>query len=201
MDQNTRGNWRGVVGEEGYNVISSGNSYPGYVTVDVVGKTDYQWSDNTSDDRALATPSGSSRVAGCWYSPTEFTVNLNFIDGGTHKLSMYFMDWDRVGRSQNVQVFDAATGVLLDTRMISNFADGVYLSWNVKGSIRVKLSRVSGLNAVLMVFLMLDTESFRPTSWRITVQPSPARSHSNRFNSDTSCAEYVLSTRRITFPC
>jgi hypothetical protein len=149
MDQSTRGNWRGVVGQDGYNVISSGNSYPGYVTVDAVGKTDYQWSDNTSDDRALATPAGSGRVAGCWYSPTEFTVNLNFIDGGTHKLSMYFMDWDRVGRTQTVQVFDGATGALLDARTISNFAGGVYLSWNVKGSIKVKFTKVSGPNSLL----------------------------------------------------
>src|SRR5262249_29003171 len=29
-DPNTAGDWRGVLGADGYNVISAGNSYPGY---------------------------------------------------------------------------------------------------------------------------------------------------------------------------
>jgi hypothetical protein len=52
-DSNTIGDWRGVFGSDGYNVITSGSSYPGYATVNAVGATDYQWSDHTTDSRAL----------------------------------------------------------------------------------------------------------------------------------------------------
>lgn len=148
-DTSTGGNWMGKYGVDGYNVITGSASYPGYVKVSASGKQDYQWSDYTTEGRALQTPQGK-RVAGAWFSNSSFTVDLLFTDGGYHKLSLYFLDWDRSGRSQRVEMIDTATGSVLDTRVISNFAQGVYLSWNVKGSVRVRCTNLSGNNAVLM---------------------------------------------------
>jgi len=149
-DENTHGNWKGVYGNEGYNIIANSVSYPGYVTVNPSGKDDYQWTDDSTETRALQKTTDGSRIAACWYSAGSFNVDFNFIDGASHKLTLYFLDWDRSGRSQTVEVLDAASGATLDSRSVSNFGDGTYLSWNVKGSIRVRITKNSGSNAVLM---------------------------------------------------
>jgi hypothetical protein len=143
------GNWKGVYGAQGYNVITGTSAYPGYATVNNAGGITYQWSDYTTETRALQTGSGSARVAGCWYAPGSFTVDINFLDGVAHKLSLYFCDWDRLGRSEKIELLDAATGAVLDTRTISNFANGVYLSWNATGLLRVRISSMNAANTLL----------------------------------------------------
>src|SRR5688572_27275120 len=148
-DTSTAGNWRGVIGRDGYNIPTSGQAMPGYVTMNVVGGAPYQWSDLNSETRALQNAAGNGRVASCWFADNSFTVDLNFIDGQTHKLSAYFCDWDRSGRSQKVEVLNGATGAVLDTRTLSSFQNGVYLSWNVKGAIKLRISKLGGNNVVL----------------------------------------------------
>src|SRR6185437_8667511 len=99
-DTRTSGNWKGVYGAEGYNVMTSGEKYPGYATVNSVGSVGFQWSDTTTDARALQMGGGAGRVAGCWFALSNLRIDYNFIDGTIHKLSLYFMDWDQVGRNE-----------------------------------------------------------------------------------------------------
>jgi hypothetical protein len=149
-DSQTEGSWQGVYGADGYGIIANGNSYPGYVTPQPSGYSDYQWTDSTSETRALQKTTDGSRIAACWYSDSSFTVDYNFTDGTSHKLSLYLLDWDNSGRSERVELLDAASGTLLDTRTVGSFANGVYLSWNVTGAIRARFSKLAGPNAVLM---------------------------------------------------
>lgn len=150
LNQGASGNWKGVFGQDGYQIMTGPSSYPGYVTVTPAGKTDHYWQSETSDPRALQITE-SARVAGCWYSDSSFTVDFNFLDGTVHKLSCYFLDWDNLGRSQKVEILDA-NGAVLDTRTISNFGNGIYLTWNVQGAIRIRVTKLSGPNAVLNGF-------------------------------------------------
>ena len=57
----------------------------------------------------------------------SFTVDVNLADGQTHDLELYFLDWDSKGRSEQVQISNAATGTVLATETISSFSNGVYL--------------------------------------------------------------------------
>jgi hypothetical protein len=157
-DSNTSGNWRGVFGKDGFSIPTSGASLPGYATVNVVGAPPYQWSDWNTETRALQNAANNGRVASAWYADNSFSIDLNFIDGQTHKLSLYFCDWDRGGRSQKVEVLDGVTGAVLDTRNLSNFENGIYLSWNVKGLIRVRVTKLGGPN-VLVNALFFDPAS------------------------------------------
>src|SRR5262249_21321713 len=52
-DLTTAGNWHGVYGADGYNVLGDLSSIPGYVTVAAAGYSSYTWSNSTSDPRAL----------------------------------------------------------------------------------------------------------------------------------------------------
>jgi hypothetical protein len=124
-DATTQGTWRGVYGAQGYLLAPNDGSYPysnipGYAIVIVNGATIAVWSTSTSDPRAVQKPGASDRVAACWYSGGAFTIDLGVTDGQTHRIALYFLDWDSygapTGRVERVDVQDATTGATLDAR-------------------------------------------------------------------------------------
>jgi hypothetical protein len=82
----------------------------GAVTVDDRVKI-YQ-SDTISRGLQTSGPSGTSRVAACWYSSDHYTISVNTFNapGGTEDVSLYLMDWDKLNRAEGVAVEDADTG-------------------------------------------------------------------------------------------
>jgi hypothetical protein len=76
-------------------------------------------------------------------------VDLNFTDGAPHDVAIYFLDWDGLNRTQTVQVLDANSGAVLDTRPLSNFSNGTYLVWTLTGHVTVKLTNTGPNSAVL----------------------------------------------------
>ncbi|MEW6157142.1 MAG: fibronectin type III domain-containing protein [Verrucomicrobiota bacterium] len=149
-DTATQGNWKGKYGAEGYSVIGRPANYPAYAQASLNSGFEYQWSDSTSDVRALQQPTGSSRIAACWFSPLNFTVPLNLSDGKTHRVALYFLDWDTTTRVQTVEVLDTASGAVLNSQTVSSFAGGKYLIWDLKGNVTFRFTRQAGNNAVVM---------------------------------------------------
>ena len=152
----TQGNWIGTYGTQGYDVINDAASLPSSVTVTPAQESNFTWTANTTDVRALQDASGSGRLAACWYANNSFTVEVNLTDGQTHDLALYFLDWDSTTRAEQVQISDASTGAVLDTENVKSFNSGDYLDWAVSGNVLITLSRTSGANAVLSG-LFLDT--------------------------------------------
>jgi hypothetical protein len=148
-DTTTQGTWKGTYGSDGFNVIADSASYPAYATVTPSGQATYAWAASTTDVRALQKATAADRIAGIWYSATSFTVDLNFNDSNTHRVSAYFLDWDTTNRSERVDVVDAGTGTVLDTRTVSSFHNGEYLVWNLTGHIQLRITKLGGANAVL----------------------------------------------------
>ena len=148
-DTTTQGNWSGVYGAAGYNVIGSTSSYPSYATVTPSGQTSYTWAATTSDVRGLLIPGSTSRIAACWYSSTSFTIDVNLTDGQVHPVSLYAVDWDTTSRSEQIQVLDGSSGPVLNTQTISSFHGGEYLTWNVTGNVQFKVTSLAGANAVV----------------------------------------------------
>ena len=109
-DTTTEGNWINTYGTQGYEVIGNATSLPSYATVTPSGQTTYTWTASTTDPRALQQASGTGRIAAAWYSATSFTVDVDFSDGKTHDLELYFLDWDTTGRSEQVQISNAVHG-------------------------------------------------------------------------------------------
>ena len=143
----SQGNWTANFGADGYNVIGDAVSYPAYATVTPSGNGAYTWEASTSDVRGLLKP-GGGRIAGTWYSSTSFDIDVN-VTGGSHLMSLYSVDWDTSARAQRFDVLDATTLAVLDTRTMSGFHGGVYLSWNVTGHVKVRVTRTGGVNAVV----------------------------------------------------
>ncbi|HET6384205.1 MAG TPA: fibronectin type III domain-containing protein, partial [Armatimonadota bacterium] len=150
-DTTTQGSWKGVYGADGYDVFEDSASLPGYATLAPSStKRDYTWNSAPTDVRALARGTATGRIAACWYNPSSFSMDLNLTDGQTHRVAFYFLDWEPEGRTETIQILDAATGAVLDSENVSSFYRGKYLVWNLSGHVMVSVTNAgaSALNTV-----------------------------------------------------
>lgn len=110
------------------------------------GAAFHTWAAATDDPRALVKTTG---VAECWYrNDGAFEVSLPVPGPGL--LGLYFADWDTTSRGQKVELLDAATRAVLDTKTVENFYAGEWLNWKVTGPVIARLTKTSGANAVFL---------------------------------------------------
>ena len=157
-DATTGGAWRSAYGHDGYDVVGDASpdnpSLPSYAQVGVTGAYAYTWGTNTGSPYALRDAAGAGDVAATWFSSTAFDIHLNLTDGQAHAVSLYALDWDQLKgwnapRSERIDVLDAVTGAVLDSRTLSSFL-GEYASWNLKGSVDIRVTNlVANNNAVI----------------------------------------------------
>jgi hypothetical protein len=150
-DTSTSGNWTGTYGADGYTVFGGSTALPSYATLGVSGNQYWQWeAPGTTDARATQTAAGSStHEAACDYASGSFTFDLNLTDGQTHRVALYLLDADYRGRSETVQITDAASGTVLSTANVNNFTNGDYFVYNLTGHVKITFSNNTGsLNAV-----------------------------------------------------
>jgi hypothetical protein len=149
-DSTTQGNWAGVYGANGYDLFGGAAQLPAYAQLAVNGAQTRTWGTSTTDARdPLDSPAATTRTAASDYSATSFSLDVNLVDGKTHQVALYFLDWDNQGRGETVQVADAASGAVLDTRTVSNFSNGQWLSWNLSGHVKITISDTAGPDAVV----------------------------------------------------
>lgn len=170
-DGSTMGNWQGAYGAEGY-LVPDGLQMPAYAQVNLAGGGFWVWNTNTSDVRALQMANGGSRVAAAWSTAAgvpgdSYTIDLNLTDGLSHKLSMYLLDWDGLARQQRIDVLDARSGTVLDSSLMDSLVDGVYLSWNLRGHVQLRVTSVGGQNAVASA-LLFDPKAPPPSAAAVT---------------------------------
>jgi hypothetical protein len=99
--------------------------------VSVVGAIPFTWSGQTFDPKALQISPGSAvGIASAFtqYQSSGFSISVHILNNG-ERLTLYFLDWDNEGRSESITITDLSTGTVLNTRTISNFQNGLYVSW------------------------------------------------------------------------
>ena len=151
-DDKIEGDWQGVFGADGDELIGHESKLPAYAKLQWAnGGSIWVYRQACNDSPALAyfanPPTGSDRVAaGRYGQELAFTLDL----GATlHRLSLYFLDYDKKDRREAIQVSNAITGEVLDNRKIADFTSGRYLSWNIQGAVRVTLKKITGDNAMI----------------------------------------------------
>ena len=148
-----QGDWnsKGMFGTAGYVLAGEPNikQLPGYLpTVDVDGLTVKVWADPDPDPKGLEKPPAlATRFSATWYDSDVLTLDLNFEDFKTHRIAIYFIDWDSGGRKQTVELLDNSQP--LDKQNLSDFSGGQYLIWDVSGQVRVSVTRTAEANAVM----------------------------------------------------
>ena len=173
-DTTTEGTWQGVYGADGYNVVGDLASYPSYATVTPAGAQTYVWASSTTDVRGLQKKSvANSRIAAAWYTggsvgSSNFTIDVNLTDGNAHQVALYCSDWSNLGRSERIDILDAGSGALLDSRSVTAFhLPPQYLVWNLQGHVTLKVTLTGGSNGVVSGLF------FAPVSTSSTTPPPP----------------------------
>ena len=169
-DTTTQGSWVGVYGSGGYMLANDATAMPSYAQVALAGQANFTWVASTTDPRAVQRPAGTDRIAATWYTGTSFTIDVNITDGALHQVALYNLDWNGANtRVQRVDVLDANTHAVLDTRTISAFTDGQYLVWTLGGHVTLRVTN-TGPTTVTVSGLFFDAgASSSPT---ITTSPA-----------------------------
>ncbi|HVQ41981.1 MAG TPA: Ig-like domain-containing protein, partial [Vicinamibacterales bacterium] len=149
VDSTTQGNWSNLYGSAGYSIVGDATSLPAYATLTLPGAESWVWSASTAEARALRRAVAPGRLAATWYQGTQFDLNIGLADGQPHTIALYCLDYDSAVRSQRLEVFDAGTNALLDTRTMNGFSGGQYLVWTITGNVRIRVTRLAGNNAVV----------------------------------------------------
>jgi alpha-L-rhamnosidase len=162
QDSTTRGDWGGVYGQDGQVLFGNGpggtdtQALPAYVeSLDLfrafpkAGRPDTTlWSSLTSDRRALASDrnNGPSRIASSISNTDQtMTLTVKMRGRGKHRLSLYFVDWQRQGTRTAVELFDAATlRMIAPVRVVSGHGEGKYLVYEVDRSVKFRFDKVRG---------------------------------------------------------
>jgi len=102
------------------------------------------------------------RATDCWYSTvTSLIVGFNLLANATNRLTLHCAGPD--GRAQKVELVDPTSGAILDSQSLSNFGSGTYLTWDVRGPVRARMtSTATGKNAVLQGILLGTASGVAP---------------------------------------
>jgi hypothetical protein len=197
-DTTTGGNWPNTYGTDGYALAGiSPQSIPSYATTfQVQNQSNWTWDSNTNDSRALLMPGSASGIAATWYGTsygsTAFSISVAL--ASSHQLALYAVDWDRQGRSETIQILDASTKNVLDTRTISNFTNGAYLVWNISGNVIINVSLNSGPNAVVSGVFFGGGSVSAPASPALSI----SKAHTGSFAQGQSAATYTVTVSNAT---
>jgi hypothetical protein len=149
---------------------------PPYVTSVVVPQGGFcgargSWSDGTADVRALQDPAGPTSLprhigfaqpCGCPTFPIDITLtDAAIAEGHTYRLSAYFVDWapspacstmqDGEARSQEIYILSAYPDLspVTERQFLTDFTGGVWMSYELSGSVRFRSSTSRGDYAVI----------------------------------------------------
>jgi hypothetical protein len=147
-DTTTQGTWKTTYGTQGYLVVNDGTSLPAGASVTPAGQQAWTWAASTLELPALQKVAAADRIAATWYG-TTFTVDVAPGDAQAHRLSLYFLDYGGTDRRLLIEVLHPTTSAILDSRVIQNFGGGLYLTWQITGTVRIRVTLQAGPNAVL----------------------------------------------------
>ena len=172
IDSETRGDWVGTYGGEGYIIITADNSLqsiPSYANVTYENNLFWTWADydyidpndrtarNREPGALFKNADKSSRLAACYYNGGYFTVHID-IGEETKVISLYMHDYDEGVREAEVSVYNEKGAELTAPVEIISYAGGVYLRYKVSGKVEFMFESLYGANVVLSG-IFFDPES------------------------------------------
>src|SRR5205814_282801 len=127
LDTTTQGSWKGHYGADGSLIANDPSSHPPAYAAISTNAAQFTWADPSIDPRSLLKgASASDRIASTFYSNSAFSFDVNLTDGQTHEVALYLLDLDTTTRNETISILDAASNVVLDSRPLANFHNGLY---------------------------------------------------------------------------
>lgn len=164
-DTQTKGNWIGKYGSKGY-FLCHYDGLEGHrvrlpefvrdITFQKEGKI--HWQSGTEDRRALLSdrPQDESRSIGAIATQDSLvcmqtmTIDIPGKDSRNYQLSLYFVDWEEMGRRSAIEIFDLESKELLaPVYMVRDYQNGKYVTFQLDRPVRLRIDQVRGSNAAL----------------------------------------------------
>jgi RHS repeat-associated protein len=152
LDTATQGNWVGVYGQDGYNIIGASAQNPSYATITPAHNQFWTWLYSTTAARALVKPGSTDRIAACWFNTSTFNIRVANTDTNLHRVALYLLDWEAGGRQLRVEAWNTATNTKLGEQVVTGFQNGTYVVWNVRGDVTFKIVNLVGNGVVSGLF-------------------------------------------------
>lgn len=173
QDTTTQGSWKTAYGEDGYDISSSGKRLPSYATVTYPDGKDSKWADSTTEVRALQkADSATDRMAACRVIPNRGILDLMISGDLPKNVAFYLLDWDKKAGGVTVEAMDGESGAVLDTQTVSDFTNGTYLKYTLKGHIKFRF-RLSTSSAAVVAGLFFDHGPVVANDAYTTVRDTP----------------------------
>lgn len=151
-DTKSQGQWVGRLGNKGYWIpevhMPETNQYGFRLSVTSVDTS--TWNGYVvNDPRVLESASGEVRAASCWWGWNTIDFQITPTNTAPYRVTLYLLDYDHNNRSMDVKISENLSTQDGQGVSISETVGGVYLTWRVQGPVSIKVSNVSGANAVV----------------------------------------------------
>lgn len=142
QDRNTKGNWVGVYGKSGYDVVGGKRNLPSLINLNYIANNLETWTSNSTDVRApYISSKKEGRIAAGNTSILHEIIDVELKDRSKKKVSLYFLDWQHYHRQILVDVIDVNTKKVLQSTVFSDFDNGIYLNYTITGHVQFRLTR------------------------------------------------------------
>jgi hypothetical protein len=155
FDTTTKGNWKGVYGQDGNFIAEHSYQAPWYSTFNAIDTNrlliDLWSTDPRAPLKTLGAYSPTERVMSQWSSPATMSFQISAVDGESHRVALYFADWrplappaafDR-NRMIRITVLNTDTGAGLAVNTLNDYTGGLYLVYNYRGNVTFCIENVS----------------------------------------------------------
>ena len=178
-DKETQGNWLGKYGSNGYHLPSFSFPHlvagqPDYAKVVFARAKRTQLSAAPDDQSKMIIPNPPSNEEkkaalaegvfpqedkpsqrnGAYYYSQDMLCDVYLGQGKQNTLSLYFVDdglYDDIygSREMQVEAIDGDTDKVIDSRIVKDYSEGIYLKYKVKGHAKFRITRLKGSDAML----------------------------------------------------
>jgi hypothetical protein len=153
-DAGTLGNWKPVYGIEGFAMPGNATNLASTATLSISGASEAVYALASTDPNALRRSDSTTRGIGGWSSPTNFVLDLNLTDGRNHQVALHCWDWNQAGRTQQIDLVDAATGTVIDRQILTAFTNGQWLAWQANGHVQLRVTNLAGSDCLVSALML-----------------------------------------------
>jgi hypothetical protein len=134
-DTESKGNWIGKYGAEGFIVVGASTNLPSYASLNMAN-LNFVYGKTISDDEpeTLWYPDGQHRLLAAWFNNhrAPMVFSFRFSDSQTHRVTFYMLDYHSGIRAGTLAVVDPYTGTQFGSVHFSNYQLGEYVSVDVR---------------------------------------------------------------------
>jgi hypothetical protein len=142
QDRKTKGNWVGVYGRSGYDIVGGKHKLSSTINLNYIGNNLETWAVKPTDIWALYSSSKKEeRVAAGNTATLHEIIDVDLKNGVKKKVGLYFLDQQHYHRQILVDVIDPNTKRVLRSDVLSNFDNGIYLKYAITGHVQFRLTR------------------------------------------------------------